>query len=208
MPPVSARLDLAERRQELRDRIRAAAIAEFAENGLKGASTQAIADRAGISKAKLHYHIESKEELYREALEYILGVWADLFHGIPAEEGPEAFLRDYIARKVRFSLEHPQVVRMFSNEVMRGAPLLRSYWERSHQDVNRASALIRDWVAQGRIRPVDPRFLQFHVWALTQHYALHGAEVRYMMDLPDDAALDAEAIADEVAELVLRGLWP
>ena len=208
MPALSTRPDLAEKREELRRRIRDAAIAEFAENGLKGASTQAIADRAGISKTKLHYYIESKEALYREALDHILEVWADLFHGIPADEGPETFLRDYIARKVRFSLERPDVVRMFSSEVMRGAPFLRDYWAKSHQDMDRASALIRDWVAQGRIRPVDPRVLQFHVWALTEYYALHGTEVRFMLDLREDATLDAQAITDEVAELVLLGLRP
>ncbi len=205
---MSARLDLAERRQELRDRIRAAAIAEFAENGLRGASTQAIADRAGISKTKLHYYIDGKEDLYREALDHIIAIWADLFHGVPADGGPEAFLRTYIARKLRFSIEHPEVVRMFSNEVMRGAPMLRAHWERSHHDVELAASRLRDWVAQGLIRPVDPILLQFHIWALTQHYALHAEEVRYMLDLPEEAPLAVDAIAAEIAELVLRGLRP
>lgn len=208
VPQVTGRLDLAEKREELRLRIRTAAIAEFAENGWRGASTQAIAERAGISKTKLHYYIESKDTLYREALEHILSIWSDLFHGLPSDEGPDAFLRGYIARKVRFSVENPDVVRMFSGEVMRGAPLLRSYWESSHQSVDRAAALIRGWIDQGLLRPVDPVLLQFHIWALTQHYALHGAEVRYMMDLPDGSPLDAEVIAAEVAELVMRGLRP
>lgn len=208
VPAVTGRLDLAERREELRLRIRAAAIAEFAENGWRGASTQAIAERAGISKTKLHYYIDSKEELYREALEHILSIWSELFHGLPSDRGPEAFLRGYIARKVRFSLEHPDVVRMFSSEVMRGAHMLRGYWDGSRQAVDRATVLIRGWIEQGLIRPVDPVLLQFHIWALTQHYALHRAEVRYMMGLPDGATLDAEAIATEIAELVLQGLRP
>ncbi len=208
MPEVTGRLDLAEKREELRGRIRAAAIAEFAENGWRGASTQAIAERAGISKTKLHYHIESKEELYRETLEHILSIWSELFHGLPIDQGPDVFLRSYITRKVRFSVEHPDVVRMFSSEVMRGAPLLRSYWHSSHHAVGRAASLIQEWIDQGLIRPVDPVLLQFHIWALTQHYALHGAEVRYMKDMPDGSPLDAEAIAAEVAELVLRGLRP
>ena len=205
---MTGRPDLAERREELRLRIRDAAIAEFAENGWRGASTQAIAERAGISKTKLHYHIDSKEELYRETLEHILSIWSDLFHGLPSDQGPEVFLRGYIARKVRFSIEHPDVARMFSNEVMRGAPLLRSYWDRSHQAVDRAAVLIQGWINEGVIRPVDPVLLQFHIWALTQHYALHSTEVRYMLNLPDGSNLDAAAIAAEIAELVLRGLRP
>ena len=76
------RPDLAQKRGELREVIRDAAIAEFAELGLRGASTQRIADRAGISKNKLHYYIDSKEELYEDALNHIIEIWADLFDGI------------------------------------------------------------------------------------------------------------------------------
>ena len=188
--------------------IRQAAIAEFAANGLHGASTQAIADRAGISKTKLHYYISSKEDLYVEALRHIVGVWADLFHGLDMSAGPEPFLRAYIDRKVRHALDHPEVARMFTGEVMRGAPLLRPLWETSRLAMQGAAQVIAGWVAQGLIRPVDPVLLQFNIWALTQHYALHQTEARFMLGLSEGDALDAERIAGEVTELVLNGLRP
>jgi len=56
---AGTRADLARRRDEVISAIRAAAIAEFVANGLVGASTQAIADRAGITKTRLHYRIRS-----------------------------------------------------------------------------------------------------------------------------------------------------
>lgn len=188
--------------------IRQAAIAEFAANGLHGASTQAIADRAGISKTKLHYYISSKEDLYVEALRHIVGVWADLFHGLDMSAGPEPFLRAYIDRKVRHALDHPEVARMFTGEVMRGAPLLRPLWETSRLATRGAAQVIAGWVAQGLIRPVDPVLLQFNIWALTQHYALHQTEARFMLGLSEGDALDAERIAGEVTDLVLNGLRP
>jgi len=52
-------------RERIMDAIRAAAIAEFSRNGLKGTSTQAIAERAGLTKPQLHYYIKGKEELTR-----------------------------------------------------------------------------------------------------------------------------------------------
>lgn len=208
MSRSAVRADLAARREELMETIRQAAIAEFAANGLHGASTQAIADRAGISKTKLHYYISSKEDLYLDALRHIMGVWAELFHGLDMTAGPEPFLRAYIGRKIRHALDHPEVARMFTGEVMRGAPLLRPLWEASRQATRDAARVIADWVAQGLIRPVDPVLLQFHIWALTQHYALHQTEVRFMLDLPEGRALDADRIAAEVTELVLRGLRP
>ena len=105
---VNARPDLAERRRETRElAILDAAIAEFAEKGLDGATTQAIADRAGITKTKLHYHIASKEELYAEVLEQVMATWAELFHGLDLTAGPEAFLAAYIRRKIAHALAHP-----------------------------------------------------------------------------------------------------
>lgn len=205
---MSARGDLATRREELMAHIRQAAIEEFAENGLRGASTQAIADRAGISKTKLHYYIASKEELYKQALQSIIETWNELFYETTADDGPEAFLRSYIARKIRHSLAHPEVARLFTNEVMRGAPMMRDYWAGSRDSTLRAAERVRGWVDAGLIRAVDPVLLQFNIWALTQHYALHLTEVRFMLGLEEDQTPDPEPIIDEVTELVLRGLRP
>lgn len=204
----AARSDLAARREELMGTIRAAAIAEFALNGLNGASTQAIADRAGMSKTRLHYYIPSKQDLYVDALRHIVEVWADLFHGLDMTAGPERFLRDYIERKVRHAIDHPEVSRMFTGEVMRGAPFLHDFWDTSREATRHASQVIERWIAEGLIRPVDPVLLQFNIWALTQHYALHATEARFMLGLAEGAPLDASHIADEVTELVLRGLRP
>lgn len=201
-----SRPDLALKRVELREVIRDAAIAEFAELGLRGASTQGIADRAGISKNKLHYYIDSKEELYQEALDHIMEIWADLFEGISLDQGPVAFLTDYIARKVSFSLNHPAEVKMFTGEVMRGAPMLCDHWAGSREVTLRAAERIENWVAAGLIRHVDPILLQFHIWAMTEAYAVIGTEIRFMMGLDDAARLDQTAIAAEITALVLNGL--
>ena len=205
---MNPRIDLAQKRDELRVHIRDAAIAEFAENGLRGASTQAIADRAGITKTKLHYYIDSKEDLYQQALDHILAIWEELFEGIPLDLGPEAFLSFYIARKISFSIHHPAEVRVFANEIMRGAPMLRNHWAGSRAATLRSADRIKDWSTAGLIRPVDPFLLQFNIWALTEYYALMAPEVRFMLGVADDAPLDEARITAEVTALVLNGLRP
>ena len=88
---MSRRQDLVAKRAELKEEIHQAAILEFSENGLRGASTQGIADRASISKTKLHYYISSKEELYQEVLNKIVVSWEAIYAGVSLENGPEAF---------------------------------------------------------------------------------------------------------------------
>ncbi|MCP3854227.1 MAG: helix-turn-helix transcriptional regulator, partial [Actinomycetia bacterium] len=50
-----------------------AALVEFAANGFDGASTRAIASRAGAHQPQINYHFESKDELWRLCLERLLG---------------------------------------------------------------------------------------------------------------------------------------
>ena len=49
---------------DTRAAVAAAAQAEFIERGFDGARMQAIANRAGVNKALLHYHFQSKETLF------------------------------------------------------------------------------------------------------------------------------------------------
>lgn len=200
------RLDLAERRSEIHDQIRAAAIAEFADCGLAGASTQRIADRAGISKTRLHYYISSKEDLYEEALEHVTGAWVDLFDDIPTAASPRMFITSWIDRKLRFCMKNPDHVRLFVSEVMRGGPMLIERFSRSRDSMRRAADLISGWVEAGLIRPIDPVLLQFHIWAMTEHYAVRQAEVSYMLNLETGKTADIEHVIAEMTDLVLAGV--
>ena len=69
-----------------------AAVEVFAADGLAGASTQAIADKAGLSKAQLHYYIESKEALYRQVLQDIINDWIGVFGFSDEAFGPRKVL--------------------------------------------------------------------------------------------------------------------
>ena len=56
-----------------------AALGLFAERGFEGASTRAIAERAGVPQGLVRHHFGSKEALYREVVEQGLSVLAQGF---------------------------------------------------------------------------------------------------------------------------------
>ncbi len=62
---------ISERATDTRSRILDSALNEFAAHGLAGARTDRIAQAAGVNKALLYYYFDSKENLYRAALEMI-----------------------------------------------------------------------------------------------------------------------------------------
>ncbi|MCJ0764343.1 TetR family transcriptional regulator C-terminal domain-containing protein [Variovorax terrae] len=198
---------LAKKRAEMMDVIYVAALAEFSQHGLKGTSTQAIAERAGMSKQQLHYYIESKEVLYESILRKTLRHWGHI--GLAEEDegvDPGDAITRLIRRKLDFTFDYPQISRLFSNEVMRGGPVIRQIWQEGTPLVDSAVKVIENWVHKGRIDPIDPFFFLFHIWALTQHYADYEVQVRYFTRCPDDAPIDREKVRLEVTRLVLRGV--
>jgi AcrR family transcriptional regulator len=59
----------AERREETREQVLAAAARVFARNGFHGTSLEAVAEEAGFSRGAVYYNFTDKEELFLELLD-------------------------------------------------------------------------------------------------------------------------------------------
>jgi TetR/AcrR family transcriptional regulator len=191
-------------RERILAAIRAAGIAEFSRHGLRGTSTQAIADRAGLTKPQLYYYIAGKEALYEELLLQVLHEWKVVF-GFEDTNHPAHVLADYIRKKLDHAFDNPEISRIFTREVLDGGRNLERYWPNARAWTQKKVDIINDWIARGQIPRMDAHLLLMHIWALTQHYADFALQVRVMQGLPPDAPLDREAIAREVTAFVLRG---
>src|SRR4051794_47165 len=60
-----------------RERILVAAVDLFAERSFDGATTRAIAERAGVAQPLLNYHYQSKDALWRAAVDSLFDLLAD-----------------------------------------------------------------------------------------------------------------------------------
>ena len=67
----------------------------FAEQGFAGATTAAIARRAGVPKANLHYYFPTKEGLYRSVIERVLTAWLAAASSFDASDDPRGALSLY-----------------------------------------------------------------------------------------------------------------
>jgi TetR/AcrR family transcriptional regulator len=194
-------------RADLEEAILKAAEAEFAEKGFEGSTTSAIAARAGLPKANLHYYVATKEALYRRVVEGVLAAWLDAARSFDESASAEAALTRYIEGKMDLARERPLGSRIFAREVMRGAPVIQDFLDTTLTDwVRERGAAVERWIAEGQIRPLDPKVLFFMIWATTQHYADFAHQI---------AALNGgEPLGDEgfaaakrqVVETLLRGI--
>ena len=191
-------------RERILGAIREAAIAAFDQYGFRGTSTQDIATRAGLSKPQLHYYIASKEALYQELLQDVLHGWsAGFVFEVGDSDQPEAVLRQYIHKKVDYSLDFPALSRIFTRELLDGGPNLGRYWPIALASINQKVAIIEKWMQEGLIRRSDPRLLLINIWGMTQHYADYDIQVRIMLGVAPDAPMDREPIAQSITNMVL-----
>ena len=185
--------------------IREAAIAEFSRHGFKGASTKAIAERAGLTKPQLHYYISSKEELYEELLYSVLNGWSGAFIFDSNSDDPKKVLSSYVRKKLDYALDNPGLSRIFTTEVLGGGRNLGKYWPVAVKSTQQKVDLINRWIAEGRMRKVDAKVLLMQIWGMTQHYADYGVQVHIMLGLAPDEPIDREPIVRELTSFVLLG---
>ncbi|HYE00120.1 MAG TPA: TetR/AcrR family transcriptional regulator [Alphaproteobacteria bacterium] len=184
-------------RQASEQRILEAAERVFAEQGFGGASMAAIAAAAGLPKANLHYYFGTKEGLYRAVLANILELWLHSTDVLTPERDPAEAIAEYVRAKMGYSRLRPHASKLFATELLHGAP---QAWDFLAQDVRQTvearSVVIRQWIAEGRIAPVDPPHLFFAIWAMTQTYADFDIQVKAVLgrDPLDDSGFD-EAVA-------------
>jgi TetR/AcrR family transcriptional regulator len=179
------------------ERLIKSAEAVFAKRGFDGATTAEIARKAGVSKATLHYYFPTKKDIYTHVLDRILGIWVNALDEINAETAPAEALTRYIARKVQYSREYPEDTRLWAMAVLSGGQYVRSFLRnRVKPVVDSKNKVIRQWIAAGKMDPIDPTHLLFLIWASTQTYA----ECEYQIE----AILGTDGLTDQIFSTATR----
>ncbi len=192
-------------REQAMAAIQDAAIIEFSQQGFTGASTQAIAERAGLTKSQLHYYIDGKESLFDQILSHLLDTWAELSEFDEHHVDPAKALTRYVRRKLEFSLDQPELSRIFTTEMLSGGHRLQRHWPRMIELCERKLAVIDGWIAAGKLVPMNSRLLLMHIWALTQYYADYALQAEKMLGAPLDTPPRRAELIDELTAFVLRG---
>jgi TetR/AcrR family transcriptional regulator len=178
----------------------------FARAGFGGATMAAIAEASGLPKANLHYYFGSKEVLYRAVLARILNDWLVPAHGITADAEPRAALENYIRAKMALSAQRPDGSKVFANELLHGAPVVRTLLATElHQLMQEKTRVVQGWIDAARMAPVDAVHLFFTIWAATQTYADFDVQVSAVLGKDALDTADYTRATEHVVSLLLRG---
>lgn len=193
-------------RERNSEKILAAAEEEFVLHGFKGATIQAVADRAKVPKANVHYYFKNKNTLYIALLEHVMATWNEALTDITPEDDPAETLKRFIQTKMQLSYTHPNASKIFAMEIIQGAPRIKDHIGQVMQPwVEQKSSVIQSWIDQGKMRPIDPTHLIFMIWATTQHYADFDTQVLKITNQDAYTEADIDHITHCLTSIILRG---
>ena len=201
-------------RQMLSDATRSAlveaAVIEFAAHGFEGASTRAIAARAGVHQPQINYHFASKAELWRAAVDVLFAELAVETRAASLGASTQrATLEATIRAFVRHAARRPELNRIMVRES--GAPSERLTWladtyvRTAFADV---SALWESLRRRGEVVDTD---------ALTAFYLMIGGGTLLYTNSPEARLISGceptepdriEAHADTLVALLFRDVAP
>ncbi|WP_421859302.1 TetR family transcriptional regulator C-terminal domain-containing protein [Oricola sp.] len=186
-----------------------AALEVFATSGFRGATIDEIARRAGMSKPNLLYYYKGKKQIYQKVLEETLDAWLAPFADIDPKGDPIEELRRYITAKLQMSASQPEASKLFANEILHGAPVIGDFLNTTLKElVDEKTKVIRQWVGEGKLAPVDPYHLVFMIWATTQHYADFDVQIRAIIGSQAGRPGFTEQAAQAVLSVILNGVRP
>lgn len=180
---------------------------QFAQFGFEGASLESIAAAAGISRHNLLYYFPSKEALYRRVLDDVLAQWLAGMGALSAAEDPEQALSDYIAAKVRSSMERPSGAKLFAKEVIAGAPRYGDVIREQVAPLLQADVkTFERWARKGLVAKLNFSHLMFIIWSATQAYAEQEAQFALLLDKPALEPRDFAQAQALITRMVLAAL--
>jgi len=148
--------------EQTRAAILDAAMREFAEEGVAGARTDAIARAAAVNKALLYYYFKDKETLYGAVLDHVFAGLAErVLDVLKLDLPPKEKYLAYVGAHFDYLAGNPRLPRIVQREFMRAgrtaSPHLRRIADRYLRPIFiGVSSVLREGTERGDFRPVDP----------------------------------------------------
>ena len=144
----------------------------FAEDGLAGARTDAIARAAHVNKALLYYYFKSKDDIYRAVLEeHLKEFHRQALEALSSDGSPRAVVLRYVALHFDFISARPYYPRLFQRLAMTGGRSLeRLVREHFVPLARKFVAVIERGVREGQFHPLDAGQTAISLVAITVFY--------------------------------------
>ena len=212
--PSKPRLGSRGQPEESRAAILQAAIREFAEHGIAGARTDAIAQAAGVNKALLYYYFEDKETLYGAVLDRVFGGLKErVFRVLEGGAAPREKILAYAGAYFDYIASNPLYPKLVQREMMRAGRGQSGHIQHIVKDYfrpifTRLTEVLTEGMAQGEFRPINPQHFIPSLIAVIVFYFTSAPIMQMMTNvnplLPERVAERRLAVLDFISAALFR----
>lgn len=198
--------------EQSRDAILQAAVREFAQQGIAGARTDAIAREAHVNKALLYYYFRNKERLYGAALDYAFGQLREhMLEVLNRDLEPRDKVLAYVGEYFDFIASHDFNRNLVQMEMLRsghGSPHLQRIAKTYFRPLYlKLAEVIGGGIASGEFRAMNPMQFVPSMVALVVFYFISAPLMKTMTGFDP---LSPERLAERraaVLDFVSAGLF-
>jgi TetR/AcrR family transcriptional regulator len=200
--------------EESRAAILKAAAHEFAEHGIAGARTDAIAREAKVNKALLYYYFKDKETLYGAVLdEAFSGLKETVFRVLDSDLAAREKMLAYVSAYFDFVASNQMYPRLMQREMMRAREGQSQHIDKIVKNYiqpmfGRVSEVMRQGITDGEFRLVDPaQFVPSMVAMIVFYFSsapMMQRIVRFNPLAPDRIAQRKAAVLDFISAALFR----
>ncbi len=201
-----------EKNSNTKEVILKAAEAEFLEHGFHGTTTAAIAKKAGVNHAMLHYYFGTKENLFEMFISSKMQDMKNIIFPAMLIEG-QGFIdriKTVIERQFDYAVEHPSLPKFMLNEVLtkpeRFKQLITSVLMSDIASFNSVKTELESEIKQGRIRPITLVDLILDIISLNIMCVVMKPMVGALSVLDMDEARFIELRKKEIIEVITSRL--
>jgi AcrR family transcriptional regulator len=140
---------------------------EFTEKGFDGARMQSIADKAGISKASLHYYFRSKQKLFNKVVHFSFGI---VFSSIRTQIASDQPFWDKVKAVINLYIDtmaqHRKIAFFIFSELMKHPAILEEFIGKGER-LKPFFATYQAEVAKGTVRDIPPEHLLMNIISMS-----------------------------------------
>ncbi len=204
--------DIKKDKQNTKAVILEAAEAEFLEHGFHGTTTAAIAKRAGVNHAMLHYYFSTKENLFEMFISSKMQTVKNIAFPVLMSEGQDIFerIKLLIDKQFDYLIKHPSLPKFMLNEVLskpeRFRQLIHSVLMSDMVSFNTIRTDLEAEIEAGRIRPITLPDLVLDVMSMNIMSFVLKPIVQVLPGVGMDEAAFLECRRNEIKEVMIRRL--
>ena len=202
-------------RDDIRERLVAAALVEFGARGFDGASTRAIAARVDAHQPQISYHFASKEALWTAAVDHVFALLAEALDGpvLPPlhvgdvdVDGLADWFAEIIRRFVRFAAAHPELNQIMVHEATAASDRLTWITERHVRPLYDVVRLVWHRLREAGIAaPVDETLVHYVLVGAASLPYVNAAEARLLTGAEPTEPHRVEVHAEGLVATLLPG---